>query len=176
MPCLTGPINGEGSSGVEPGRSQDAGRRQFNWGMMLIEQWRKSKHFREPAPQCPFMDGQPLSIICHPKRKLGPSTHPSCLTEGGLAPGGYLSVAPHCWGVWARFIWVMITSEKGCFCGCQWSLWTECILLWMALPPSPLPSSTPRLKYRWPGDSNLRLVLGLNVMLNEGETPLSFIT
>lgn len=70
------------SSGVEPGGSQDAGRRQVSWGMMLIIQWRKRKSFRESAPQCPSWMARLLCLtsICQTKRKLGTRTLPSCLT------------------------------------------------------------------------------------------------
>lgn len=86
------------SSGVEPGRSQDAGRRQLSWGMMLIKQWRKGKSFREAAPQCPSrMEGFLSNLSLSSREEAGDKDIPFPPDYGGsLAPGRDLSGAQHC--------------------------------------------------------------------------------
>lgn len=81
-----GQLTEEASSGVEPGRSQDAGRRRLSWGMMLIKQWRKRKRFREPAPQGPSRVDN-LSLLSAIQRGSWGEDTPSRLTEGCLHPG-----------------------------------------------------------------------------------------
>lgn len=77
------------SSGVEPGGSQDAGRRQFGWGMMLIKQWRKRKRFRESAPRCPsWMEGFLSNLYLSSEKEAGDKDTPFLPDHGGsLSPG-----------------------------------------------------------------------------------------
>lgn len=107
------------SSGVEPGGSQDAGRRQVSWGTMLIKQWRKRKSFRESAPQCPSWMARLLSnLYLSDKEETGNKDTPFLPYRGSsLNIGRDPSGAQHCWGVrsWVWFMWTIRALEKSCF-------------------------------------------------------------
>lgn len=86
------------SSGVELGGSQDAGRRQVSWGMMLIKQWRKRKSFREAAPQCPsWMEKLLSNLYLSDKEEAGNKDTPFLPDrDGSLTLGRDPSGAQHC--------------------------------------------------------------------------------
>lgn len=160
-------------SGVEPGGSQDAGRRPVSWGMMLIKQWRKRKSFRESAPQCPsWMERLCLTSICQTKRKLGTRTLPSCLNVVAASILEGILLVPSTAEVF--------TAGSGS-CGPS-ETWRRAVSTGAAGPVKErvLSSLLPTLYTQteaWEGRAQcLRLVLGLNVVLSEGGNAcLSFI-
>lgn len=180
MPCLTVPINGEGLQWG--GTRKKPGCWEEGWGVMLNKPWRKRKRFRELAPQCPsWMDNLSLSLCLTSfcllsKEEAGDkdtfppdSRHPQSWKLSLWCPAllrclGLVHMDHHSPSQ-RRAISVGtggLCEQKACLSG-----W-HCRLLLS-------PPSTPR-QYWSAGDSNLRLVLGLNVVLNEGEnTHLSFI-
>lgn len=146
----------ETSSGVEPGGSQDAGRRQVSWGTMLIKQWRKRKSFRESAPQCPsWMERLLSNLYLSDKEETGNQDTPFLPDRGGsLTLGRNPSGAQHCLSVrsWVWFTWTIRALEKSCFYRCWWPCERKSPMLGgsaaLLSPPS-----TPRQKHGRVGDS-----------------------